>query len=225
MEASRKTLLVWPWSEQLAYHALVDTFVNSCAPDEPRNILPDECTPDPQDPIKLPEPSVEFSKSVSTKSGPLDVSLIFVAATGMDEKHPEKARIDRARVTLRVSNTTVDAVVAIITADEKIDYLMQFHSLIFAKGLEEVPTWILSIDDPDNTTAKAIQARAIQALHNYGSDWHFVNISSKATADEVEALFSGVVSNSGISSPPTTVPFGAKTQGESGKSRRGCTLV
>jgi hypothetical protein len=62
---------------------------------------------------------------------------------------------------------------------------------MFAKGLEDVPTFFVCLDDPAFTKGLAIQKRAMVALSNYGSNWQFKHLSSTASASDVGSLFSG----------------------------------
>eukprot|EP01127_Copromyxa_protea_P003233 TRINITY_DN1307_c0_g5_i1.p2 TRINITY_DN1307_c0_g5~~TRINITY_DN1307_c0_g5_i1.p2 ORF type:complete len:237 (-),score=48.28 TRINITY_DN1307_c0_g5_i1:95-805(-) len=231
-----KTILVWPWrSEQLEYHVIMDTFVNGVAPDEARCILPDSCFPDPSDPVKPPEPSVELRKNIIVDGAPVDINAIFVAGTGLDEADPNKARIDRARVTLSVSNSTVDAIVAFVLPDEKLEHLIPFHQLMFAKGLEEVPTFFVCLGDPSFAKGLAIQQRAMTALANYGTNWRLKSIPLTPTPAEATQLFADILSESSQvvqaaqaaqSGPGKNDPrsSSAKTSSGGGRERRGCVL-
>lgn len=63
---------------------------------------------------------------------------------------------------------------------------------MFAKGLEDVPTFFVCLDDPSFAKGKEIQNRAVVALSNYGSNWHFKSISTGASSSEITQLFSGM---------------------------------
>jgi len=232
------TVLVWPWSSSdLVYHVIVDTFLNG-PPDEPRNILPPACFPDPSNTAKLPEPVGQFNKTVTAGDETFNLNLLFIAGAGLPDKDPNKARIDRARVTVNVSAQTLDRILVLVGAKEKLDYLVAFHALMFAKGIENVPTFFVSVDDDSGAKVKAIQDRAMVAFGNFGGSWEFRNISGKPTESEVSSVFSDIFSSvaaaatsrasskaSLTKTTTTTTTATTSAGGGSSERRRGCLIL
>lgn len=120
MDKVDRSVLVWPWSQNLKYHVLLDTFINSQVPSEARCLFPDSCQPDPADPEKLPDPSLNVTTAAMVDASNLTISLYIMASTGVyyDENDPVKARVDRSRLSLNVSCATCDRIVVLVLPDE-----------------------------------------------------------------------------------------------------------
>lgn len=253
MDKVDKSVLVWPWSQNLTYHSLLDTFVNSCVPSEPRCLFPDSCSPDPNNTELQPDPSLPLSKNLSVGGQNLNVSLTVITSTGMEKTYDDhiKARVDRSRLGLNLSYATCDRIVVMVMPDEPEDISLvclwlcshfinfkSFTTFVIAKQLQTVPTYFVCIDDPTFRIGKSVQKtvctplstslppQCMAALANYGKDWSFKTISSTASVAEVEQLFSQIIADSAAPKPAASTGPSAgakKTGGRRGGG--GCTLL
>eukprot|EP01126_Amoeba_proteus_P008276 TRINITY_DN1304_c0_g1_i9.p1 TRINITY_DN1304_c0_g1~~TRINITY_DN1304_c0_g1_i9.p1 ORF type:complete len:220 (+),score=36.90 TRINITY_DN1304_c0_g1_i9:475-1134(+) len=198
MEPETRSILVWPWvASNLKYHVVMDTFINDQVPDEPRSIYPPACNP--TSPDQLPEPSVEFNKSLVLGASTINLTLVFIAGTGLAANDPAKSRHDRAKCHLTISSATCHAVVLLIAGDEAFNPLMDFYQVMFSRNLLEVPTFVVSIDDPDLKLVKEVQQKILGVTSNtYGQKFIFKEMSSTTSPERVACLLSEILTDAEV---------------------------
>eukprot|EP01126_Amoeba_proteus_P056208 TRINITY_DN7041_c0_g2_i4.p1 TRINITY_DN7041_c0_g2~~TRINITY_DN7041_c0_g2_i4.p1 ORF type:complete len:175 (-),score=17.33 TRINITY_DN7041_c0_g2_i4:652-1176(-) len=159
-----KTVLVWPWSDRQKYHTLIDIFVNEQVPENPRSLYTPGCYLSGEE---LPEPCVTLKKSISLDSSTMDLSLLFIAGTGLDSDVPGKAQYDRSKCCLNTTNVSCEAIIVLVEADEKVRFLLDFYQIIFAKELVDTPTFLVSIDDSSMALCKDIREKVMFNSRQY----------------------------------------------------------
>lgn len=213
MDKVDKSILVWPWSQNLTYHALLDTLVNHEVPDEPRCLFPDSCFPDLNNNDHNPDPSVNLPTTVSN----LNVSLTVITSTGMEKQYDDhvKARVDRSRLGLNLSYATCDRIVVMVMPDEPEEIslvralccqltISVFHNICYCQAITDssyifclhwrwhLQNWQVSAKNGTLQKFVSLTQQCMAALANYGKDWQFKTISSKASPTEVSNLFAGM---------------------------------
>jgi hypothetical protein len=115
-----KHILVWPCSEDLKYHAILDTFINSAVPSEARNIYPSECIPDPSGPADAEQAgSAIFERIMTVQGKSTTVRINFIAVLDKSiQDEGQKALMDRNRGAVSVSSATVDAILLLALPGE-----------------------------------------------------------------------------------------------------------
>eukprot|EP01127_Copromyxa_protea_P002042 TRINITY_DN11928_c0_g1_i1.p1 TRINITY_DN11928_c0_g1~~TRINITY_DN11928_c0_g1_i1.p1 ORF type:complete len:221 (+),score=43.47 TRINITY_DN11928_c0_g1_i1:25-687(+) len=218
-----KQILVWPCSADLAYHSILETFVTSQVPDEPRSLYADECTPIADKAECMAH--VDFERALQVGDQTLQVQLKLIVVLDINDESL-CAIMDRSRGALNVHYASVDAIVILALPGEENAACLAVTSWMIAKQLNSCPTYIVCVDDPSLAIGKHFQKTVIAAFANYGKDWHLKSISKNPSVEETETLFQQILgpnTNAAAAAAASASPGRASSQKQG--RRGGCVLL